>query len=55
MLEDAQARVAALVEAGKTADEVVEANPLAAYEDWSWMFINTERMTRTIYRDLSGE
>ena len=55
MLEDARAQVGALVEAGKTADEVVEANPLAAYEDWSWMFITTERMTRTIYRDLSGD
>ena len=54
MLEDAHGRVRAMVEAGKTIDEVLAANPLADYESWSWAFINTERMTRTLYRDLGG-
>ncbi len=54
MLEDAQARVEALVLEGMTADEVVEANPLADYHDtWNWGFIYTERMTRTLYRSLT--
>ncbi len=54
MLKDAQSRVEALVLEGMTADEVVEANPLADYHDtWNWGFITTERMTRTIYRDLT--
>jgi glyoxylase-like metal-dependent hydrolase (beta-lactamase superfamily II) len=54
MLEDAQARVKALVDAGKSQEEVVAGNPLADYEDgWSWEFITTERMTETIYRSLT--
>ena len=54
MLEDAQSRVEALVLEGLTADEVVEANPLADYHDtWNWGFITTERMTRTLYRSLT--
>ena len=54
MLVDAQSRVEALVLEGMTADEVVEANPLADYHDtWNWGFITTERMTRTLYRDLT--
>jgi cyclase len=54
MLVDAEKRVEALVREGKSADEVVEANPLADYHDqWNWGFITTERMTRTIYRSLT--
>ena len=54
MLKDAQSRVEALVLEGMTADAVVDANPLADYHDtWNWGFITTERMTRTIYRDLT--
>ena len=54
MLRDARSRVEALVVDGMTADEVVEANPLADYHDtWNWGFITTERMTRTIYRSLT--
>ncbi len=56
MLIDAEARVKALVDAGQTADEVVAANPLALYhDDWTWEFITTEVMTRTLYRSLSGQ
>jgi len=54
MLEDAQARVRALVDAGKSQEEVIAENPLADYEDaWTWEFITTERMTATIYRSLT--
>jgi glyoxylase-like metal-dependent hydrolase (beta-lactamase superfamily II) len=57
VLIDGKARVAALVDAGKSEDDVVAANPLADYHDeYNWAFITTERMTRTLYRDLaSGE
>ena len=54
MLIDAEKRVEALVREGKSADEVVAANPLADYHDqWNWGFITTERMTRTLYRSLT--
>jgi glyoxylase-like metal-dependent hydrolase (beta-lactamase superfamily II) len=40
MLEDARDRVQALVDAGKSMDEVIAENPLADYDpDWSWGFI----------------
>jgi glyoxylase-like metal-dependent hydrolase (beta-lactamase superfamily II) len=56
MLVDAEARVEALVLAGKTEEEIVTANPLADYHDtWNWGFISTERMTRTLYRSLTSE
>lgn len=54
MLADADARVKALVDAGKSEEEIVAANPLADYEDdWTWDFINAERMTRTLFRSNS--
>ena len=32
------------------------ANPLADYhDDWSWQFITTERMTRTLYRAITSD
>ncbi len=52
MLEDSRKKVQALIKSGRTEDEILAANPLAPYEKWSWQFINTERMTRTLYRDL---
>jgi cyclase len=55
MLLDARALVKALVDSDKTEEEVVAANPLAAYHDrYNWPFITTERMTRTLYHDLAG-
>lgn len=55
MLEDAQARVKALVDAGKSQEEVLAENPLADYHDgWNWGFITTERMTETLYISLTG-
>lgn len=52
MLADARDRVKALVDAGKSEDEIVDENPLEVYDDWSWNFITTELMIRTIVRDL---
>ena len=56
MLEDAQARVKALVDAGKSQEEVIAADPLAVYADeWTWDFITADRMTESIYRSLTAE
>ncbi len=54
MLMTARDRVRALVAAGKTQEQILALNPLADYEaDWSWGFISTERMTRTLVRDAA--
>jgi cyclase len=53
MLIDSRAHVKALIDAGKSAEEVLAENPLAIYADWNWDFITTERMTNTIYRSLT--
>ena len=54
MLVDSKARVKKLADAGKNEEEVVAKNPLASYHDtWNWGFITTERMTRTLFRDLT--
>ena len=53
MLIDAQARVSALIKAGKSLDEIKAADPLAAYAGWSWDFITTERMIETLFRSLT--
>jgi glyoxylase-like metal-dependent hydrolase (beta-lactamase superfamily II) len=56
VLIDCKARVAKLVAEGKSIDEVLEINPLADYHDtYNWSFITTERMTRTLYRGVSGQ
>ena len=44
-----------LVEKGMSADDIVAANPLEPYESYSWAFITTERMTRTLVRSLTPE
>ncbi len=55
MLTDSRDRVQALIDSGASEDEVLAENPLADYHDtYNWSFITTERMTRTLYRDLSG-
>jgi len=54
MLIDGRALVTALVNQGMSVEEVLEANPLAKYESFDWQFITTERMTRTLYKDLTG-
>ena len=55
MLIDAKALVKDMVDEGKSVDEVLEANPLAKYDAFSWGFINTERMTRTLFRSLTTD
>lgn len=56
MLLDAQSRVKALVDAGKSLEAVQADNPLALYHDkWSWDFISTEVMTETLYRSLTAD
>ncbi|NNC78498.1 MAG: MBL fold metallo-hydrolase [Woeseiaceae bacterium] len=55
-LIDSRKRVKALVDEGKSSDEVVAANPLAVYHDeYNWGFITTEIMTRALYTDLTGD
>jgi glyoxylase-like metal-dependent hydrolase (beta-lactamase superfamily II) len=55
MLLDSRVRVSALVEEDMTEEEVLAANPLEGYHDeYNWRFISTERMTRTLYRDLES-
>jgi cyclase len=54
MLEGAEALIKKLVDAGKSEDEILEANPLSVYHDeWNWGFITTERMTRSLVRSLT--
>lgn len=54
MLKDARSRVLEQLAQGLSEDEIVAANPLAEYHDeYDWAFITTERMTRTLVRDLS--
>ena len=56
MLEDAHGRVGALVDAGRSEEEILAANPLADFHDnWNWGFITTERMTKTLYRAVTDE
>ena len=53
ILVDALSRVKKLIDAGKSAEEVLAENPLASYhDDWNWGFITTEKMTQTLYRSL---
>lgn len=56
MLNDAERLVKALVNKGMSADDIVAANPLAPYHDeYSWNFITTEVMTRTLIRSLTTD
>lgn len=56
MLVDAKARVKTMVDAGKSLDEILAANPLQVYHDqWNWGFITTERMTRQVHRGITGQ
>lgn len=51
MLEDVQAMVGKLVAEGKTDEEILKANPLEKYQQYSWNFITTERMTQQVLAD----
>jgi glyoxylase-like metal-dependent hydrolase (beta-lactamase superfamily II) len=55
MLIDCRAKVKALVDAGRSEEQILAENPLAQYHDqYNWEFITTELMTRTLYRGLTG-
>lgn len=55
MLEDSIARVNKWVKKGLSEDDIVAKNPLKKYHDkWNWGFITTEKMTRTLYKDITG-
>lgn len=54
MLRRARSLVANLVDQGMSEADVLAANPLAEFhDDYNWVFITTERMTRTLYRSLT--
>ncbi|MCI5043936.1 MAG: MBL fold metallo-hydrolase [Aquisalinus sp.] len=54
MLKDTRAAVKDLVDKGLSEDEIVASDPLAPWNDnFSWQFIDGERMTRTLVRDLT--
>ena len=48
MLKDAKDAVGKLVAEGKSDEEILEANPLAPFESFSWRFITTEVMTKQV-------
>ena len=48
MLKDSYQLVANMVKDGKTDEEIQSANPLSKYEEYSWGFINTEKMTAQV-------
>lgn len=52
LLKDCRELVAKLIEAGKSDAEILEANPLAKYQDYSWNFITTEKMTNQVIANL---
>ena len=55
MLEGSKSIISALIAEGKTEEQIVTLNPLAKqYQQWHWQFITTERMTRTLYKGLTG-
>ena len=55
VLVESRNLVQALIDEGMSVDDVVAANPLAKFDAYSWQFITTERITRTIYRSLTTE
>lgn len=52
LLKDARELVAKLIKAGKSDAEILKANPLAKYQDYSWNFITTEKMTNQVIANL---
>ncbi len=56
MLTDVRAKVAALVDAGKSLEEAIAAKPTAAWDDpWGKVFINPEQFTTIVYQILAGD
>lgn len=48
MLKDARGLVKAMIDAGKSDEEVLKANPLSKYQSYNWGFITTEKMTQQV-------
>lgn len=55
MLVAVKSCVKSLVDRGMSMEDVLKENPLAAFDDWSWFHIPTERMTKIMYCLLKGE
>jgi glyoxylase-like metal-dependent hydrolase (beta-lactamase superfamily II) len=55
MLEESKKRINELIANNKSEDEIVKLSPLSRYQKWSREFINTERMTRQVYKSLVNE
>ena len=56
MLAGVRDAIGAEIAAGKSADEVVAAQPTAAWDEkWGNAWLNPERFTRIVYSDLSRE
>ncbi len=56
MLKDVRAKVGALVDAGKSLEEAIAAEPTAAWDDpWGKVFINPEQFTTIVYKILAGK
>jgi glyoxylase-like metal-dependent hydrolase (beta-lactamase superfamily II) len=53
MLVKSRDLVKDLIDKGMSVEDIVTANPLAEFETFSWNFITTERITRTLYRSLT--
>lgn len=49
-----QAKVRAMIDEGMSEEEILAANPLGEFDSRNWQFITTERMTQTLYNDLTG-
>lgn len=48
MLKDVHALVKTMVDAGKSNEEILKANPLSKYQSYNWGFITTEKMTQQV-------
>jgi len=55
MLEESNKLIRELVNSNKSEVEIVALNPLAKYQAWSREFINTEKMTRQVYKSVISE
>lgn len=54
MLIEVRNLIAEQIAKGKTEELVVKADPIKKYQKkWSWQFINTEKMTRQVYKSLT--
>lgn len=53
MLTTIRDRVQALIDEGATLEAVLAAKPAEGHDDWTWNFINPERMVTAVYRSLT--